>query len=68
MDPLSEWGRAHFYAPVKIIKGYEIDTFWFNVVMIWIGTAILYYILVFNLLKKFLSWIDRYLSGLSHFT
>jgi ABC-type multidrug transport system ATPase subunit len=68
MDPLSEWGRAHFYAPVKIIKGYEIETFWFNVVTIWIGIAILYYVLVFNLLKKLLSWVDRYLSGLSHFT
>jgi ABC-type multidrug transport system ATPase subunit len=68
MDPLSEWGRAHFYAPVKIIKGYEIDTFWFNLVIIWVGIALLYYVLVFNLLKKFLSWIDRYLSGLSHFT
>jgi len=68
MDPLSEWGRAHFYAPVKIVKGYEIDTLWFNLAMIWLGTAVLYYILVFNLLKKLLSGIDRHLSRLSHFT
>lgn len=67
MDPLSEWGRAHFYAPVKIVKGYEFDTFWFNIVIMWIGTAILYYILVFSLLKKLLSKLDEYLSGLSSF-
>ena len=68
MDPMSEWGRAHFYAPVKNIKGFHIDTFWFNLVVIWIGSAILYYILVFNLLKKLLKALDRYLSNLSSFT
>jgi len=68
MEPPSDWGRAHFYAPVKIVKGYKIDTLWFNLAMIWIGTAVLYYMLVFNLLKKLLSFIDRYLSKLSHFT
>jgi len=68
MEPMSEWGRAHFYAPVKNIKGVHIDTFWFNLVMIWIGCAILYYILVFNLLKRLLNALDRYLSKLSSFT
>ncbi|MGM0497576.1 MAG: ATP-binding cassette domain-containing protein [Bacteroidota bacterium] len=68
MEPLSDWGRAHFYAPAKIVKGFKIDTLWFNLIMIWIGIAVLYYVLVFNLLKKLLSLIDRYLSGLSHFT
>jgi chaperonin cofactor prefoldin len=66
-EPRSDFGRAHFYAPVKVLQGYKIDTFWFNFVAIWIGIGILYYTLSFNLLRKLLSSIDRFISGLSHF-
>ena len=68
MDPLSDVGRAHFYAPYKNIKGYHINTFAFNLAIIWIGIAILYYFLVFNVLRKFLHLLDQFLSGLSAFS
>ena len=68
MDPLSDVGRAHFYAPYKNIKGFHINTFTFNLIIIWIGAAILYYTLVFDILRKLLQVIDSFLSGLSAFS
>ena len=67
MDPLSDMGRAHFYAPVKIIKGFAIDTFIFNLIIIWLGAAILYYTLVFSLLRRLLQWVDSFVSGITSF-
>ena len=67
MDPLSDMGRAHFYAPVKIIKGFSIDTFAFNLIIIWIGAAILYYTLVFSILRRLLQRIDGFISNLTAF-
>jgi len=67
MDPRSDMGRAHFYAPVKIIKGFAIDTFFFNLMIIWVGAAILYYTLVFNLLRRLLQWVDSFVSGITSF-
>ena len=68
MDPLSDVGRAHFYAPYKNIKGFHINTFTFNLIIIWLGAAILYYTLVFDILRKLLQIIDSFLSGLSAFS
>ncbi|MBN2813927.1 MAG: ATP-binding cassette domain-containing protein, partial [Bacteroidales bacterium] len=33
--PMENSWRAHFYAPVKYFFGWEVDTFWFNLVLIW---------------------------------
>lgn len=68
MEPRSIWGRAHFYAPVKVFLGLKVDTFWFNFITIWIGIGILYYALAFSLLRKLLGFIDRFISGISHFS
>ena len=61
-DPRSPWGRAHFYAPVKIIKGYRIDTFIFNILIIWLAMGVLYYTLVFDVLRKFIHFFDVYIA------
>ncbi|MBS3806695.1 MAG: ATP-binding cassette domain-containing protein [Bacteroidales bacterium] len=67
MDPRSDMGLAHFYAPVKIIKGFAIDTHLFNLIIIWVGAAILYYLLVFNMLRRLLQWVDSFFSGITSF-
>lgn len=46
MDPDSPYGRAHLYSPVKMIGSRKIDTFWFNVFVLWAMTGILYFLLV----------------------
>ena len=58
MEPLSHTGRAHFYAPHKRLGNLIIDTFWFNVLIIWISAAILYLTLLYDLLRKFTYWLE----------
>ncbi|MBN2743379.1 MAG: ATP-binding cassette domain-containing protein [Marinilabiliaceae bacterium] len=58
--PLSNWGRAHFYAPVKRLAGMTIPTAWFNVMVIWFGTAIFYVTLYFDLLRKLLHVFEKF--------
>lgn len=56
MEPLSNYGRAHFYAPEKLVGNMAIDTFWFNLMVIWLSAAILYLALDFDLLRRFINW------------
>ena len=55
MEPDSPILRAHFYAPVKILFGQKLDTVWFNILVIWLITGLLYLALVGDYLKKFLK-------------
>ena len=51
--------RAHFFAPQKHLFGRYFDTFIFNVLVIWIMTALLYLTLYFEALKKFLALFSK---------
>ncbi|HKK43548.1 MAG TPA: ATP-binding cassette domain-containing protein [Bacteroidales bacterium] len=56
MKATSPYGRAHFYAPVKKLGNIEIDTYTFNMIVIWILSALLYTALYFMILKKLLGF------------
>ncbi len=58
--PETNYGRAHFYAAEKIIFGQSIDTIVFNVIVIWTSILLMYILLLFNGLKRFVD----FLSGL----
>lgn len=58
MKPGSKHGRAHFYAPYKQIGYLRIDTLLFNVLAIWIMTVGLFVTLYFNLLKRFIEFLE----------
>ena len=58
MIPTSRLGRAHFYAPVKIIGSRTIDTLSFNVVVLWIMSVLLYFTLYFDVIRKTLSFFE----------
>jgi hypothetical protein len=60
MDPESNFVRAHFYSPVKMVFGIAVDTFIVNIVVLWMMTFILYLVLYFRLLKKLLDSIGDY--------
>jgi hypothetical protein len=47
--------RAQFFAPKKQFLGLWIDTFWFDLLVIWLMAGILYLTLYFELLKKLLD-------------
>lgn len=56
----SLWGyRSHLYAPVKYFFGKKIDTFWFNVMVLWFITAFLFVTLYFNAFRKFLEFFSK---------
>jgi ABC-type multidrug transport system ATPase subunit len=55
MKPVSGNGRAHFYAPYKKIGNTVINTLWFNIIVLWLVSLILYITLYFKLLKKAVS-------------
>ena len=52
MDPKYNFIKAHFYAPVKHIFGKDFDTYTVNVIVLWIMTIWLYFILYFRLLEE----------------
>jgi hypothetical protein len=59
MKPYSKYGRAHFYAPYKLIGNLKIDTFWFNIFILWFATLILYIVLYYNGMRKALGLFEH---------
>lgn len=59
MKPASKFGRAHFYAPVKQIGNLQIDTFWFDLMVLWFVILLLYMALYYNLLQKLIAWFEK---------
>lgn len=54
-DPKGHIGRAHFYAPVKQIGNYQIETYWFNIVVMWVFGLLLYILLITDGLRKMIN-------------
>jgi ABC-type multidrug transport system ATPase subunit len=58
MEPTSNFGRAHFYAPLKIVNHVKIDTLWYNILMMWLLTGILYLTLLTDVLRKIIKYLE----------
>ncbi|MBG0858730.1 MAG: ATP-binding cassette domain-containing protein [Bacteroidales bacterium] len=58
MKPGSRYGRAHFFAPYKQLGDLKIETLLFNMVAIWIMSVVLFITLYFNILKKFILFLE----------
>lgn len=50
---------ANLYQPTKHFAGMIIDTYYFNLVVIWVMTVFLYITLYFDLLRKFIVMIEN---------
>jgi hypothetical protein len=55
-EPRSRIARAHLFAPVKRVGTHSFDTYWFNFVIIWFLCLVFYFTLVYDLLRKIVSW------------
>lgn len=53
-EPDTIYGRAHFLASQKNVLGYTIDTFIFNLTVIWLMSLFLYVVLYYDWLRKLL--------------
>lgn len=58
-DPDHKFIKAHFYAPRKQIFGYFVDTYWVNIMVIWVWSILTYLALYFRPLKKVLDSIEE---------
>jgi ABC-type multidrug transport system ATPase subunit/uncharacterized tellurite resistance protein B-like protein len=59
LDPSNKLIKAHFYAPRKQFFGKYIDTFWVNIMVIWLMAIALYGVLYFRLLKRALDFFEQ---------
>lgn len=59
MKAISKNGRAHFYAPFKRLGNKEIDTFSFNLLVIWCVSVLLYIALYYKLFQKLIDQIGN---------
>lgn len=59
LDPSKKLIKAHFYAPRKMLFGTFIPTLWANVIVIWFMTILLYIMLYFRVLKRFLDMFEN---------
>lgn len=59
MKATSRFGRAHFYAPVKRLGSLEIDTYWFNIMVLWAMSLALFAALYFELLRKTINYFEH---------
>lgn len=52
--------RSHFYAPKKVLFGEFYSTFWFNVIIIWLMTILLYIPLYYDHLRKIIEFFGDF--------
>jgi ABC-type multidrug transport system ATPase subunit len=51
--------RTHFFAPQKHFAGRYYETLWFNIIIVWIFTLLLYVALYFDVLRKSFNLIGE---------
>lgn len=60
LDPTgSSIGRAHFFAPRKSFFGNYIDTYWFNINVIWLMSLTLAITLYFDVLRRLIDFMEE---------
>ena len=64
MEPVSDIGRAHFYAPCKIIKNHRFETYVFNMTVLWIWSVLMFLLLWVDLprlcVRMFMMYTPKY--------
>ncbi len=58
--PDSNWGRAHFYAPVKMFNNVYVDTLWFNISALWLMSLLLYLGILVHIPKKVIGYLESF--------
>ena len=59
-DPEHNFVKAHFYSPRKKVFGRYYSTFWVNMCVIWAMSLLLFIILYFRGLKRFLDFMEHF--------
>ena len=54
--PRSRIARAHMFAPEKRVGSFSFDTYWFNMVVLWLSAFVFYITLLYDLMRKIVNW------------
>jgi ABC-type multidrug transport system ATPase subunit len=57
-EPANNSWRAHFYAPHKRFFNYNMETFWFNLCVIWLFTGLLFVLLYYDVMRRALTYME----------
>jgi ABC transport system ATP-binding/permease protein len=57
-DPSTHSWRSHFYAPVKMFFDQKIDTYWFDLAVIWIFSGLLFILLYYDVIRRLLTYAE----------
>lgn len=56
--PEKQTWRAHFYAPYKNFLGNYLETYWFNLIVIWFFSGLLFILLYYDVIRKGLAYLE----------
>jgi ABC-type multidrug transport system ATPase subunit len=56
LNPENDFVKAHFYAPNKKLFGFYVDTYWVNILVMWVYNLLLYLSLHFRLLRRLIEY------------
>jgi hypothetical protein len=57
-EPGEKSWRSHFYAPSKNLFGSSLDTFWFNLIVIWVFSILLFPVLYYDIIRKGFTYME----------
>ena len=57
-DPAGKPGGHIFMHPVKMFFQTKVDTFWFNLAVIWIFSGLLFVLLYYDVIRRVLTYIE----------
>lgn len=53
----SKIGRSHFWAPYKQLGNLPLQTYWYNLIAIWVMIIAFYFVLIFNIIPRTIKLI-----------
>ena len=57
-DPSGESWRSHFYSPVKIFFNNKVNSYWFDLAVIWLFSALLFVLLYYDVVRRLLTYAE----------
>ena len=57
-DPLEESWRSHFYSPVKLFFNKKVNSYWFDLAVIWLFSGMLFVLLYYDVIRRLLTYAE----------
>jgi len=59
----NNWGRSHYFAHKKKFNHTYVETFWFNIAILWVIISILYFLLITDTIPYLSREFNKHISG-----